>query len=279
MYNSNSIKKERNFRSNNDNPNFSNEEMPEEEKSFNNFKNQELPNKDNGSQVPQEEMNEGEKFFKDFNNQEIDERDPSLGKNLIKIYEEEVPFELRYEEEEKSVFQPLLCKILTTDEMIEQINIKIEIGSYNDLFFYYTTEVNSQLFEKIKEEQKLTCTYNNFSDLLIKYFDYCVNEQKSYLAVLNISKDKKVSMELLENLEYKCVELIKLNFELASEELIKEQIKYRYNSMRALEDIVENRIDIINGVLKDLDPPLILEVKREILGLKLDNFSVNNKMK
>ena len=71
-----------------------------------------------------------------------------------------------------------------------------------------------------------------------------------------------------------------MNFELASEELINEQIKYRYNSMRATEDIMQNRIDIVNGVLKDLDPPLISEVKREILGLKLDNnSSLNVKLK
>ena len=41
-----------------------------------------------------------------------------------------------------------------------------------------------------------------------------------------------------------------------------------------------DRIDIINGVLKDFDPPLISEVKREILGLKLDNSnSLNIKIK
>ena len=275
----NNIRSNNNFRQENDSRNFS-RDFPEEEKSLSNFKNQDLSNKDMGSQIPPEEMTDEEKFFKDFNNQEIDERDPSLGKNLIKIYEEEVPFELRYEDKEKSVFQPLLCKIFSTDETIEQINIKVEIGSYNDLYFYYSTEINSQLFEKIKEEQKLTCTYNNFSDLLIKYFDFCINNQKIYLAVLNLNKDKKVSMELMENLEYKSVQLIKLYFEPASEELIKEQIKYRYNSMRALEDIVENRIDIINGVLKDFDPPLISEVKREILGLKLDNNnSLNIKIK
>ena len=275
----NNIRSNNNFRQENDSRNFS-RDFPEEEKSLSNFKNQDLSNKDMGSQIPPEEMTDEEKFFKDFNNQEIDERDPSLGKNLIKIYEEEVPFELRYENKKKSVFQPLLCKIFSTDETIEQINIKVEIGSYNDLYFYYSTEINSQLFEKIKEEQKLTCTYNNFSDLLIKYFDFCINNQKIYLAVLNLNKDKKVSMELMENLEYKSVQLIKLYFEPASEEIIKEQIKYRYNSMRALEDIVENRIDIINGVLKDFDPPLISEVKREILGLKLDNNnSLNIKIK
>ena len=78
-------------------------------------------------------------------------------------------------------------------------------------------------------------------------------------------------MELLENLEYKFVELINLNFVPASDDLIREQISYRYNSMRAVHEITQSRIEIINGVLKHHDPQLIDEVKREISKVNKDN--------
>ena len=126
-------------------------------------------------------------------------------------------------------------------------------------------------FRFIRKNQKLTCTFNDFSDLLIKYFDICIKDQKAYLAVLNIKSDKKAVMELLENLEYKFVELINLNFVPASDDLIREQISYRYNSMRAVHEITQSRIEIINGVLKDHDPQLIDEVKREISKVNKDN--------
>jgi len=66
-----------------------------------------------------EMAHEEEKFFKDFNDHEIDNNDPSLGEELIKIYEEEIPFEIKIEGEElmeKSIFESLLCKILVSDE-------------------------------------------------------------------------------------------------------------------------------------------------------------------
>ena len=157
---------------------------------------------------------EEEKFFKDFNDEEIDNNDPSLGEELIKIYEEEIPFEIRIEGEElmeKSIFESLLCKILVSDENIEEFQMKIEICSNKDLYFYYTTEMDTKIFEKIRQTQKLTCNFNNFSDLLIKYLDLCISDTKTFLAVLPIKKDKNAKMELFENLQYKFEKLISLS--------------------------------------------------------------------
>lgn len=249
--------------------------MPEEEKYYNNSNNQDM-NQDEDDPV--------KKFFEDFNNEDIDFKDPSLDDQLVKIYEEEVPFEIRTEDEnlsenEKSIFQNLVCKIFSTDESIEQINVKIEIANDKDLFFYYSCEIDSTLFDEIKENQKLTCNFNDFPELLIKYFDFCIKEQKSYLAVMNIKSDKKAVMELLENLEYKFVELININFVPASDDLIREQISYRYNSMRATHEITQSRIEIINGVLKDHDPQLITEVKKEIDKANNVNSAKNRSIK
>ena len=245
-------------------------EMQEDDRYYNNSNNQDMKNREGGESMGQEgDMPEEERFFKDFTNQDIDYNDPSLGDKLLKIYEEEVPFEIRIEDEnlsgnDKSVFQSLLCKIFVTDETAEQSYTKIEIANDKDLFFYYSSEINPQLFEEIKENQKLTCNFSNFSDILIKYLDFCIKDQKGYLAVFYIKTDKKAKMELFENLEYKFGELINIDFVPASDDLIREQISYRYNSMRAVHEITQSRIEIINNVLKDYDPQLINEVKTEI---------------
>lgn len=239
------------------------------------------PRKGEEENPPQEEeegeMPEEEKFFKDLTNQEIDMKDPSLGKDLMKIYEEEVPFEIREDTEELSsgngTFESLLCKVFISEEMNnnQMPRIKIEIGCDKDLFFYYSTEVNSELFENLKETQKLTCNYDNFSDLLIKYLDNCMNDTKKYLAVFTLKKDGKGTMELFENLEHKFADLISLVFKPVSDDIIRQQISYRYNAMRATDDIAQNRIDIINGVLKDMDPQLIHEIKKEVSKIKITN--------
>ena len=79
-------------------------------------------------------------------------------------------------------------------------------------------------------------------------------------------------MELFENLEHKFGELISLDFKQVSEEIIKQQITFRYNAMRATNDIIQNRIGIINDVLKDLDPQLIHEVKKDVSQVKVESY-------
>ena len=245
----------------------------EEEYSYNNMP----PNESQGGNMAPEggDMPEEERFFKDFTNQDIDSRDPSLGKDLMKIYEEEVPFEIRVEDEELSnggTFESLLCKILISENINKQQVVKFEIGCDKDLFFYYSSEVNAEIFENLKESQKLTCNFDSFSDLVIKFFDDCINDKKKFLAVFNLKNDGKAKMELFENLEHKFGELISLDFKQVSEEIIKQQITFRYNTMRATNDIIQNRIGIINDVLKDLDPQLIPEVKKDVSQVKVESY-------
>ena len=86
-------------------------------------------------------------------------------------------------------------------------------------------------------------------------------------------------MEIIENLEFKCAQLINLDFSPAPKALINQQISYRYNSLRAVENITQNKIDIINRVLKQCDPLLISEVKKSILKNKSDNTLMSIKIK
>ena len=80
----------------------------------------------------------------------------------------------------KETFENLLCKILTSDEINQISRTIIEIECDNGLFFYLKCEVNSELFEEIKENQNLTCNFNDFSYLIINFFDNCKRYEKIF---------------------------------------------------------------------------------------------------
>ena len=103
---------------------------------------------------------------------------------------------------------------------------------------------------------------------LIKFLDLCIKETKKYLAVFLIKENGEYKMELFENLEHKFGDLISLDFTQASDDLIKKQINYRYNTMRAYVDMAKDKINSINGVLKKVDPDLIYEVKKSVSKVK-----------
>lgn len=227
---------------------------------------------DDNEEIPKEE-----EFFYYFTDEEIDKRDPSIEIGLIKIYEEEVPFEIRIHHEnkdkEKSIFELLLCKIFVPEKIDKNTEfiINFEIASNKDLFFYYETKINQSSFEQIQKQQKLICGIEKLYDLLIKYLDLCIEKRQKYMEVFNIQNDKMAKLELIENLDFKFVELINLKFSPVNKDIINKQIIYRYNSMRSLLYITQNRINIINGVLKDNAPSLISEIKKSLSKITFDS--------
>ena len=225
----------------------------------------------NKSQTMLEEMTDEEEFFKDFSTQEIEEKDPSLNDNYIKMYQEEIPFELRIEDEEPpndSIFLKLLFKILIN---VKNNVAKIEITYDKDLFFYYITEIDINIFNKLKESQKLKKNFNNFPDLVGNYLDLCMNEPEKYLGVLNILKDKNAKLEIFENLNYKFAEILILNFIKCTDQFeIRKQIIYRYISLKNMYNVAKKKAISINKVLKETEPDLIPKIKEEVSKVKID---------
>ena len=221
-----------------------------------------------------EDMTEDEKFFNIFYNEEIDQKDPSLDGEYIKYYEEEIPFELRIEGKKPpkdSIFVNLIFKILIDSLDDNFSKVKLEIICDKDLFFYYSTVINLDIFNKYKMKQKLLNKFVDFPDLLAKYLDLCINEPKNYLLVFNVKKNKNAIMELNENLSIKCAEVLNLNFSpVTNDDIIRKEIIYRYKSMKTIFNIVKERANIINDVLNESDPDLIPLVKKRVSKIKID---------
>ena len=221
-----------------------------------------------------EDMTDEEKFFNIFYNEEIDQKDPSLEGEYIKFYEEEIPFELRIEGKKPpndSIFEKLVFKILIDSLDYNFSKVKLEIVCNKDLFFYYSTVINQDIFNNYKMKQQLLNKFANFPDLLAKYLDLCINDPKNYLVVFNVKKNNSAIMELYENLSIKCAEIINLNFSpVKDDDIIRNQIIYRYKSLKAIFKIVKERANIINDVLNECSSGLIPEVKKKVSKIKID---------
>ena len=80
-------------------------------------------------------------FFSNFDFSEIEAKDPSLSEDHKLIYNREVPFELRLDDndvpKEIASFEAMRCKILIGGEKNNPIQIRIELSCENDLFFSF----------------------------------------------------------------------------------------------------------------------------------------------
>ena len=71
-----------------------------------------------------------------------------------------------------------------------------------------------------------------YPNILIKMLNASIKEPHSHLAVFVMKRDGSARLDFIQNMEYKFVELLSCNFARSPEEVVRQQITYRYNSAR-----------------------------------------------
>ena len=214
-----------------------------------------------------------------FDFTEIEEKDPSLSEGHKLLYDREVPFELRLEDnngpQEVASFEALKCKILLGGVENNPIQIRIELSCENDLFFHFTADIDEETFKIMQENQKLTVNFPEFSNLVKKLLNNCINEPQSYIAVFIMQKEGTARLDFIQNIEYKFIELLSVDFVNSPDETVRKQISYRYNAIRTKLELVQNRIQAISNIVKIKNPSLLLQIQKAPAKLNMTTKSGN----
>ena len=214
-----------------------------------------------------------------FDFTEIEEKDPSLSEGHKLLYDREVPFELRLEDnngpQEVASFEALKCKILLGGVENNPIQIRIELSCENDLFFHFTADIDEETFKIMQENQKLTVNFPEFSNLVKKLLNNCINEPQSYIAVFIMQKEGTARLDFIQNIEYKFIELLSIDFVNSPDDTVRKQISYRYNAIRTKLELVQNRIQAISNIVKIKNPSLLLQIQKAPAKLNMTTKSGN----
>lgn len=85
-----------------------------------------------------------------------------------------------------------------------------------------------------------------------------------YFAILQLHKDGRGKLDFIQNLEYKYIELISVEFETSSEEVIREAITFRYNSVKAKLIFLQNRMKDFSSLVKVKNPSLLIQMQKAL---------------
>jgi hypothetical protein len=77
-----------------------------------------------------------------------------------------------------------------------------------------------------------------------------------------MQKDENAPLDLIQNMEYKFMELMVCNFQLCPEEMIRQQISYRYNCMKAKVSLLQARLQDVSNMVKIKNPSLLLQLQK-----------------
>ena len=210
-----------------------------------------------------------------FDFSEIDSKDPSLSEGHKLIYNREVPFELRLEDndgpQEVASFESIRCKVLTAGD--------VELSCENDLFFHFTSDIDEETYKIMQENQKLTVNFKEFSNLLKRLFNNCINEPQSYISVFIMQKEGTGRLDFIQNIEYKFIELLSIDFVNSPDDTVRKQIGYRYNALRTKMEMMQERIIAINNIIKIKNPSLLHQINKTPSKFNMNKSTYSSIMK
>jgi hypothetical protein len=183
----------------------------------------------------------------------IEELDPSISDGFRIVYDREVPFELRpadSADQDVGALEGIKVKVLAAGEENAVTTLRVELTSEADLFFHYSCVINHLGFQQLREDQKLMCEFRDFAVTILKMLNRCIREPQTYLAVLILGADGSANLEFIQNMEYKFVDLLVLPFRESPEDLIRQHITYRYNSVRTRLSMMTARLQDVSALVK-----------------------------
>jgi hypothetical protein len=104
--------------------------------------------------------------------------------------------------------------------------------------------------------------YPDYPNVLVKMLNSCIKEPHSFLAVFIMQRDGTARLDFIQNMEYKFVELLSCDFEASAEDVVRQQITYRYNAVKSKLAIMQARLQDINAIVKIKNPSLLLQLQK-----------------
>ncbi|KAL6748222.1 hypothetical protein V8C86DRAFT_2884612 [Haematococcus lacustris] len=219
-----------------------------------------------GKQLPQGGVpaDEGALYF---SYPDIEEADPSLVDGYQLFFEREVPVELRSAStvdipSEVGALEAIRAKILVKGQPSNLEAVKVELSSEANLFFHYTHTMDARLFAAVQESQRLLVDFNDYPTVLLRMLHSCVREPHLQIAVLVMQPNGEARLDFIQNMEYKFVELLSCRYVASSEEMVRAQVSYRYNVVKARMQLMQARLADINAMVKVKNPSLLLQLQK-----------------
>lgn len=112
----------------------------------------------------------------------------------------------------------------------------------------------------MQEQQKLMVDFADYANVLIRMLNNCIKEPHNHLAVYLMQSDGRARLDFIQNMEYKFIELLSVDFLRATDDTIRQHISFRYNSMKSRLQVLQTRLHEVNSIVKTKNPSLLLQV-------------------
>eukprot|EP00605_Chrysophyceae_sp_TOSAG23-4_P002677 GSChrysophyteH1.ASY1.ANO1.2953.1 assembled CDS len=131
------------------------------------------------------------------------------------------------------------------------LSIRIELSSEADLFFAFLHVIDEDIYHDVQSEQKLVVEFADYPNVLIRMLNACIREPHVHLAIFTmVGTGMEGTLEFIQNMEYKFIELMTCSFTRSPEEQVQQHITYRYNAIKQKLAVMQARLYELNHTRK-----------------------------
>lgn len=114
----------------------------------------------------------------------------------------------------------------------------------------------------MRGEQKLTSDFGGYVNVLIKLLNQCQKAPQEFMGIFFMEREGGARLDFIQNMEYKFLELLSVDFVAAGEETIRQNITFRYNTLKARVLYTKSKLRDISALVKLKNPSLLLQLEK-----------------
>ncbi|EPZ34889.1 hypothetical protein ROZALSC1DRAFT_29730 [Rozella allomycis CSF55] len=186
------------------------------------------------------------------------------------VYSRELIFEVREFHDAGARQEPLQVRIYRLGSEKEPDGYRIEIIQAEDLFFHYQCIIQLNNYRALQNKQNITADFYQFLDICTRILDDCGNND-NFTAIFKFKNDGQAKIAFFQNLGYKYIELLSLDFQGSTDQEVKEHVKRSYKHLRSEYQQVKSRLAEVLNVVKAKNPSLLLYLQQST-----NNYETNS---
>jgi hypothetical protein len=91
-----------------------------------------------------------------------------------------------------------------------------------------------------------------------------------------MQKEGTARLDFIQNIEYKFIELLSLDFVNSPDDTVRKQISFRYNAVKSKLALMQDRINTISNIVKIKNPSLLLQIQKTPAKMQNTSMYRNN---
>ena len=141
--------------------------------------------------------------------------------------------------------------------------VKLELTSEDDLFFNYVSLLDTKSFGKVKKEQNLTIGFESFVQMVSKLSTLLHTEKENHFAIMYLHRNNTGHLDFNENVEYRFIEVLSLDFAQVDQELNKQLVSFRFNAVKRKLHMLTHNVKEVSNLLKIKNPSLLQKLGKK----------------